>query len=402
LAQAGIVGKPNAGKSTFFSAATLTKVEIANYPFTTIKPNRGIAYVAHKCVCSEFGVKDNPRNSICEDGIRYIPVELVDCAGLVPGAWQGRGLGNQFLDEIMRADCLIHVLDASGSTDIEGKPCSLGSHDPAEDVRFLEKELDMWLLQIMKRDWEKSAKRAESLGEDVSCALETRLSGLAVNRAQVLRAMEEVGLDPKRPTAWGDVGLMRLAGRIRAVSKPLLLAANKVDLPTAKENLPRLEGMGYPVVPCSAEAELALRRAAERDLIRYRAGAQEFTVLRPSQLTEAQVRGLESIRLNVLIPYGSTGVSRAVQEAYFNLLRMICVFPVSDVDGLTDHQGRVLPDAYLVPRGTRAREFAYTLHSELGDGFLYAVDARKKIRLGEDHALNDGDVISIVSAKRRG
>ncbi len=112
--QVGIVGKPNAGKSTFFSAATLTVVPIANYPFTTIKPNRGISYLRTRCVCRELGVQDRPRNSRCVDGERFIPVELIDCPGLVPGASTGRGLGNQFLDDLRKADALIHVIDARG------------------------------------------------------------------------------------------------------------------------------------------------------------------------------------------------------------------------------------------------------------------------------------------------
>ena len=110
----GVVGKPNVGKSTFFSAATLAHVAIANYPFTTIKPNRGMGYVRTPCVCQEFNVTDTPGNSTCINRIRLVPVELVDCAGLVPGAWQGRGLGNQFLDEIRQADALIHIVDAVG------------------------------------------------------------------------------------------------------------------------------------------------------------------------------------------------------------------------------------------------------------------------------------------------
>jgi len=402
LALAGIVGKPNAGKSTFFSAATLTKVEIANYPFTTIKPNRGVAYVSHECVCKEFGVTDEPRNSLCQDGMRLIPVELIDCAGLVPGAWEGRGLGNQFLDEIRRADCLMHIVDASGSTDIEGKACAPGSHDPVEDVRFLENELDMWILQILKRDWEKAAKKAESSGEDISKVIEVRLSGLAVRRDQILKAMEGAGLDAKKPTSWADDGLKAIATSVRAVSKPMLIASNKVDQPTAADNLERLRGLGYPVIPCCAEAELALRRAAKREIIRYRPGDSIFTVLRPSELTESQMRGLESIRERVLDPFGSTGVQKAIDEAYFKLLGMICVYPVNDAERLADHEGRVLPDVYLVRGGMHAREFAYMLHSDLGEGFVHAIDVRKKMRVGEEYVLKDGDVISIVCARRRG
>ena len=158
----GVVGKPNTGKSTFFSAATFVAAEIANYPFTTIKPNRGVGYVRTPCVHEEFKVKDNPKNSLCLDGVRLVPVELIDIAGIVPGAWEGRGLGNQFLDEIRRADALIHVVDASGGTDCEGKSCKPGEHDPLEDVKFLEREITMWMVTILKKDWSKIARTAEA------------------------------------------------------------------------------------------------------------------------------------------------------------------------------------------------------------------------------------------------
>lgn len=397
----GIVGKPNVGKTTFFVAATLAPAEIAPYPFTTIKPNRGVGYLRVKCVCREFGVKDNPVNSACIDGNRLIPVELIDCAGLVPDAWRGRGLGNQFLDEIRKADALIHVVDASGSTDIEGRPCRPGEHDPVEDVRFLEREITMWMVQIIKRDWRKLARRVELAGLKLVEALERRLSGLAIRRSHIVEAIRAVGLDPSKPTSWSDDDLYKFADELRKASKPMLIAANKVDIPAADENVERLRETGYLVVPCCAEAELALRRAAEKGLIKYLPGDPDFEVLDPSRLTSQQAKALEAIRERVLARYGSTGVQQAINAAYFELLGAITVYPVENPEKLCDHEGRVLPDAYVVPRGTTARELAYMIHTELGESFIYAIDARTKRRLGEDYVLKDGDVISIVSAKRR-
>jgi len=397
----GIVGKPNTGKSTFFSATTLVPVEIASYPFTTIKPNRGIGYVRAPCVCREFDVKDNPVNSLCLDGIRLIPVELIDCAGLVPGAWQGRGLGNQFLDEIRKADALIHIVDAAGATDSEGKIVKPGSHDPLEDVRFLEVEMLMWLSQMLKRDWPKLARTAESGTKDLMSLLEERLSGLAIKRTHVIEALRKTGLSPEKPTAWSDDDLILFVGELRKVSKPMLIAANKIDLPFAEENMERLKDLGNMVIPCCAEAELALRRAAEKELIDYKPGDCNFKVLKPEGLTGAQRRALEVIREKILLKFGSTGVQEAINVAFFRLLNMIVVYPVEDVERLSDHEGRVLPDAYLVPYGTTARELAYMIHTELGEAFIYAVEAREKRRVGENYLLKDRDVISIVSAKRR-
>jgi ribosome-binding ATPase YchF (GTP1/OBG family) len=397
----GVVGKPNTGKSTFFSAATLALAEIANYPFTTIKPNRGIGYVRTPCVHPEFNVQDNPKNSMCTDGIRLIPVELIDVAGLVPGAWEGRGLGNQFLDEIRRADALIHIVDASGGTDCEGRVCRPGEHDPLEDVKFLEREITLWMTSILKKDWAKIARTVEVDKKGIYGPLEDRLSGLGIKRSHVSEATRKAGLNADKPTTWSDEDFERFVDTLRRVSKPMLIVANKVDLPAAQANVERLNKLEYIVIPACAEAELALRRAAEKQLIDYKPGDCSFEVLQPETLTSSQTKALETVREKILIPNGSTGVQNAINTAYFKLLNMITVYPVEDLEHLSDHNGKVLPDVYLVPHGTTAHQFAYIIHTELGESFIYAVDAREKRRIGEDAVLKDRDVISVVSAKKR-
>jgi len=397
----GVIGKPNTGKSTFFSAATLASAEIANYPFTTIKPNRGVGYVRTPCVHSEFRVQDNPNNSLCIDGVRLVPVELIDVAGLVPGAWEGRGLGNQFLDEIRRADALIHVVDASGSTDCEGRTCKPGEHDPIEDVKFLEKEITMWIASILKKDWAKIARTAETEKKGILVPLEERLTGLGIKRSSIFAAIRKSELNADKPASWSDEDFLRFVDNLRRISKPMLIVANKIDLPTAEANVERLKKLDYTVIPTSAEAELGLRRAAEKKLIEYRPGDAEFKIARPGMLSPGQINALEVIREKILLKLGSTGVQEAVNTAYFKLLNMITIYPVEDVEHLSNHNGKVLPDAYLIPKGTTAHQFAYIIHTELGESFLYAVDARNKTRIGEDAVLKDGDVISIVSTRRR-
>jgi len=397
----GIVGKPNVGKSTFFSATTLATVEIASYPFTTIKPNKGIGYVRTQCVCKEFNVKDNPVNSVCLEGVRLIPVELIDTAGLVPDAWQGRGLGNQFLDEIRKADALIHIVDASGSTDLEGRIIAPGTHDPLEDVRFLEREMTMWFAQILKRDWPKLARTVDSGMIDLHALLEERLSGLSVRRVHIAEALRITELNPDKPSTWSQDDFMNFIDAMRKVSKPMLLAANKMDIPVAEENLERLKETGYLVVPCISEAELVLRRAAEKELISYKPGDPDFDIAAPSSMTERQRKALEIIREKVLKRYETTGVQEAINAAFFQLLGMIVVYTVEDVEKLSDHDGRVLPDARLLPSGTTARELAYRIHTELGESFIHAIDARSRIRRGEDYVVKDRDVISVVSARKR-
>jgi ribosome-binding ATPase YchF (GTP1/OBG family) len=397
----GIVGKPNTGKSTFFCAATLAPAEIANYPFTTIKPNRGIGYVRTPCVHEEFNVKDTPVNSLCLDGTRLIPVEFIDCAGLVPDAWQGRGLGNQFLDEIRKADALIHIVDASGGTDCEGRICKPGENDPINDIKFLEHEITMWIAQILKKDWPKTARTAEAETADLYTMLEDRLSGLQIKRTHITEAIRKTGLNPDKPASWNEQDFLKFVDTLRQIAKPMLIVANKIDLPTAEQNLQRLQKLNYTVIPACAEAELALRRAAEKQLIDYKPGDCNFKINHPEKLTENQTKALETIREKILLKNGSTGVQEAVNMAYFKLLDMITVYPVEDLEHLSDHNGRVLPDAYLVPYGTTARQLAYIIHTELGEGFIHAIEAREKKRIGENHILKDRDVISIISAKKR-
>jgi len=397
----GIVGKPNTGKSTFFSAATLAPAEIASYPFTTIKPNRGIGYVRTPCVHEEFKVDDNPANSVCLDGIRLVPIRIIDCAGLVPGAWEGRGLGNQFLDEIRKADVLIHIVDASGGTDCEGRLCRLGEHDPVEDVKFLEHEITMWLATILKKDWAKIARTVEAESKDLLLLLEERLSGLTIRRTHLSEAVRKAGLNVDKPTRWSEEQFLGFVDGLRQISKPMLIVANKMDIAASEKNLERLRELEYPVIPASAEAELALRRAAEKKLIDYRPGDCNFKLVKPESLSEDQVRALDTIREKILFMLGSTGVQEAINAAFFKLLSMITVYPVEDLEHLADHTGRVLPDAYLVPYGTTAHQLAYLIHTELGEGFIYAVEAREKKRVGEDYVLKDRDVISIVSARKR-
>jgi ribosome-binding ATPase len=394
--QVGIVGKPNAGKSTFFSAATLTVVPIANYPFTTIKPNKGISYLRTKCVCRELGLTDQPRNSRCIDGERFIPVELIDCPGLVPGASTGRGLGNQFLDDVRKADALIHVVDASGTTDSEGKPTAAGEHDPVQDVTFLEKELEAWMFQILYKDWDKVSRNPNITGDEVAQTVADRLSGLGLRKFQVEESIRAAGLKG-RPGSWSREDLVRLVGLLRRASKPLLLAANKIDLPSSKDNVDRLRQIGILTVPVSAEAELALRRATEKGLIDYKPGDSDFSVKESGRLSGEQRAALEMIRKQVLVPAGATGVQDCINSAFFKLLNMIVVYPVEDPERLTDHSGNVLPDALLVPKGSTLKDLAMKIHTDLGEHLLYGINARNHMRLGESYVLNNGDIVSVVS-----
>ncbi len=401
MAIIGLAGKPNVGKSTLFSAATLATVPIANYPFTTRTANIGITYVTANCVCRELKVQDNPVRAPCKDGVRFIPIKLIDCPGLVRGASKGRGLGNQFLDEVRRADVIILVLDLAGATDEEGRPCTPGANDPLKDVEFLEEEFDMWIYQIIMKDWDKLSRRTETLKENIQHLLSEKLAGLQIKKHFISQAIEAVDLHTKKPTAWSDEDLKGLAAKLRRISKPMVLAANKIDMPCAEANLERLKTLGYPTIPCCAEGELALRRAAEKSLIEYNPGKSSFTILTPDKLNEKQILGLNNLREKVLDKYGSTGIQQTINHALFKVLNAITVYPVEDENKLADHEGNILPDCYLVPQGTTAKEFAMMIHTDLGENFLYAVETRTKKHLSEDYLIKDRDVVKIVSTKSR-
>ncbi len=393
--EAGIVGKPNVGKSTFFSAATLAPAEIADYPFTTIEANRGVTYVRAKCPHEELGTECNPNNAPCENGTRLVPVEMLDVAGLVPDAHKGRGLGNKFLDDLRQAKALIHIVDASGGTDHEGNIVQVGSHDPLSDVQFLDTEISQWIKSILEKGWKKVVRQIQLDGLKVEKAIQERMTGLGFTDAMVLGALRRTEIG-ETPMNWSEDDILKLADNLRKVGKPMIVAANKCDI-APDENIKRLESLDDKVVvPTSAEAELALRRAAKSGLISYDVGDDHFEILDESKLNADQLKGLEFMD-GVLKKFGSTGIQRCVEEAVFNLLDMMVVYPVEDENKWTDKDGRVLPDAYLLPRGSNAKDLAYEVHTDLGDNFIRAIDGRTKRVLGADHELKDGDIITIVA-----
>ena len=187
----GIIGKPSSGKTTFLNAACLTNAKVSEIPFTTIEPNNGVSYVKTKCVCKDLNITDNPKNSICIDGYRFIPINLIDVAGLVPDAHKGKGLGNRFLSDLVKADVLLHIVDITGSLDKTGKLVSTGQNDPYEDVFFLENEIDLWFKAILERtDWTKFTKGIQTEKTKVVEALFERLSGVKITKIQIMTSLK--------------------------------------------------------------------------------------------------------------------------------------------------------------------------------------------------------------------
>lgn len=396
----GIVGKANVGKSTFFKAATLAEVEIANYPFATIKPNTGVGYVKVKDPARDFNKVSNPRLGYVLKEFRFVPMQMIDVAGLVPGAHEGKGMGNQFLDDLRQADVLIHVVDMGGTTNEKGEPIAPGGYDPANDVKFLEVELDLWYLGILKKGWERFARTVQQEKKEIKIALAQQLSGLKVTEKMMEDTIKELNLDKDKPASWTEKDLERLALVLRKKTKPMLIAANKIDVQGAKENLARIK-KEFPdriFIGCSAESELALREAAKVGLIEYIPGESQFKILDEKRLSEKQKNALKFIQQNILEQFGSTGVQQVLDQAVFELLGYLAIFP-GGVSKLEDSEGRCLPDCFLMPPKSTALDFAYKLHTDFGKNFICAKDVRTKRAVGKEYLLKNLDVLEIVAGK---
>lgn len=377
----GIVGCPNSGKSTFLKALTLTEVEIANYPFTTIKSNQGMGYVKKECPCRKLEVTCNPQNSKCVDGKRFVPIKLLDVAGLVPGAHEGKGMGNQFLNDLMQASGLIHVLDSSGKTNAEGKPED--GYDPSKTIGVLEYEIDEWIRDIAQKANEKSKTVSQTQKIPIEKLLAKQLSGLGITEHDVKDAMRKASPEDHE-----------FASILRETSKPIIIAANKIDLPSSPANLKEIN---KGAIPCSAESELALREAEKHGMIKYTPGEKGFEIV-SDKLNEKQKTALETIKTNVIRKFGSTGVQDCLNKLVFERLEQIVVYPVASINKYADTRGNVLPDAYLVRKGITLKEFAAKVHTDLADSFIGGVNLDKK-KVGADYELKDGDVIEILFRK---
>ncbi|MCH7850347.1 MAG: redox-regulated ATPase YchF [Nanoarchaeota archaeon] len=390
----GLVGKPSSGKSTFFKAATMADVLIASYPFATIEPNHGMGYVRVDALCKELNVRCSPRTGFCTGVTRFVPVELMDVAGLVEGASTGKGLGNKFLDSLRQADMFIQIVDISGTTDAEGKE---GVGDPIKDVKMLEGELDKWYQSILEKVWAKLTRTIQSTKLNFAKEIAKQFSGLKVTEDDVREVLIKLKLDPLTPTKWTNEEVANFSRGLRHITKPMLIAANKIDKPGALENLEKLKE-SFPdilIIPCSSDAELSLRSAANTNLIEYIQGSASFKI-NEDKVNEKQKAALMLIKENVLDKLGSTGVQEVLDESVFNLLKRIAIFPAGSK--LADSKGNILPDCFLLKENSTALDFAYHLHTDIGDNFIKAIDVRTKQPVGKDHPLKHRDGIEIMTS----
>ncbi len=394
--QIGLLGKANVGKSTFFSAATQTTVASGNFPFTTIEPNIGVAYVQADCACKHFEIKHE--NELCVNGIRFIPVKLIDVAGLVPGAHEGKGLGNQFLDDARQAEVLIHVVDIAGTTDLQGQSVAVGTHDPLEDVAFVQDEFDQWFADILKREWDKITREIDQKRAKLTDGIAKRFSGLGIRDFQVQEILQKLGFMAKNPKEWNDDDIENFVKELRKGTKPMIIAANKADL---CKDLSILKKITDNAIPCSAETELLLRKASKAGIVSYSPGGKGFTVVEGKEIPTAQQKALDMVK-SVFSKIPSTGIQQILNTAVFDSLNLIAVYPVEDENKLADKDGIILPDAKLIPQDSTAKDLASLVHADIAKGFLHAIDCKTKQRISGDQKLKNGDVIKIVSTLSRG
>ena len=398
----GLIGKTNAGKTTFFNAATLLTAEVSTYPFTTKKPKMGQANVKTICVCKELGVNDNPRNSTCIDGSRFIPIQLIDLPGLIKGSWEGKGLGTQFLSVASQADALIHIADASGSVDAEGKLTKPGMGNPVADVYDIEEEIVRWYAKSIDKTLQK-IKKPSKKGSPVDQLFAQDLAGMKITPTHIAQALGASSLTDKDLGKWSREDVWSFAKSVREISKPTLIVANKMDIALGEKNYEKLIkefGQAF-VIAASSDAELALRRAEQSGYVEYVPGEEIFKVKGKSKLTSEQRNALTYVEQRVFSKWIRTGVQFALNTCAFKLLGMNVVYPVEDADKFSDRKGMVLPDAFLVPYNASVSDLAAQIHSELARTMIYAIDARTKIRLPTDYKLKDRDVVNIVAAIRR-
>jgi ribosome-binding ATPase YchF (GTP1/OBG family) len=304
---------------------------------------------------------------------------------------------------LARCDALIQIVDASGSTDIEGNPIGTGGSTPLEEYHFLLKELDAWITGIISSGWHRGARRVQSEGEKaISLYLLDQLSGIGAKEIHItsgVAAVHEKFPNAGVPWGWGKEELTTIASTIRSELFPISVAANKADS-ASKESWLEIQEVvktnGGIVVPTSAEAELALRRASRSGLIDHVPGESDFEITKigEEKLSNPQRKGLISIG-NTLNSWEGRGLIGLLSEVVFGILDRKVAYPVQDESHWIDGEGNILPDAILVPEGTTAKGLAYAVHSDLGDGFIRAVDARTSRVIGADYEIRNGDIIRI-------
>ncbi|MGP8114843.1 MAG: TGS domain-containing protein, partial [Methanoregula sp.] len=268
-----------------------------------------------------------------------------------------------------------------------------GNHDPAEDVKFLEYEMTMWVYGILEKHWSRLSRQASVKTFSIHQGIAEVFTGLGITPEDVHEAELLLKIDLVHAQM---ESLVPFCAQMVRISKPMLVVGNKIDeTPEALREKLAAQKVSF----VSAASELALRNAATAKVIKYLPGDKEFRVTEGVTLSAPQKAGLAKIA-EVMKKNNGTGVQDTINRAVFELLDRIVIYPVEDEHKFCNKQGDVLPDAFLMKKGSTPHDLAFQVHTDIGKGFLYAIDARTKMRIKENHLLKDGDIIKIVSAAK--
>ncbi|MEK6824943.1 MAG: TGS domain-containing protein, partial [Nanoarchaeota archaeon] len=265
--------------------------------------------------------------------------------------------------------------------------------DSANDIRLIENELDKWYCGILKKIWVTFARKAEMEHAELAKALAKQFSGLKVTVEDVEHVLREAKLPIEKPSHWTEQQLFLFAQRLRKYTKPMIIAANKIDRPNGEKNYGKIKAeFDYPIVPCFADGELALREADKHGLIEYVPGEKDFEIKK--NLNDSQKKAIENIK-QILDKHEGTGVQEVLNKTVFEVLKYVAIYPAGAK--LSDSKGNVLPDCFLMPPNSTALDFAYRLHTDIGNGFVKAIDVRTKKAVGKDYVLKQGDGLEIMT-----
>ncbi|KAK7198423.1 Serine hydrolase/GTPase-like protein [Novymonas esmeraldas] len=304
----GLIGKPSAGKSTFFNAVTNPTDEsdaarVAAFPFTTIEPNIGAGLAPLYCPCATLGDGAGHAYRLAADAcdatyghvralgdsrFRLHPVKVKDVAGLVQGAYQGKGKGNQFLNDLCDADVLVHVVDGAAATEADGTACAPGHGSALEDISWVRAEVHSWIYDNLRAKWTSLVRQPAKL--------RIMFSGYRSTPTFVDRVLRRVGIANELALAaklrtWGPSELHLFVALYIRLRFPMVVALNKADLPSAGDVAAKLRD-AYPhevFVPMTARTEWLALQMHRRGHVVYTPGATSIEL----KIGEAEVAALD-------------------------------------------------------------------------------------------------------------
>ncbi|OLY81288.1 putative GTP-binding protein [Smittium mucronatum] len=363
---------------------------------------------------------------------------MIDVAGLVPGASEGRGLGNKFLDDLRHADVLIHIVDSSGTTDENGKATK--GYDPTNDIEWLRSEIHAWIFNNLNKKWDAIVRRHIATKSTSANTFQTQLSGYGTSKEIIVESLGgDYGKTPLKD--WTSDFLYDFVFKFIDVRFPTVIALNKIDHPDSDTNITRIikyytsankksmsnnpseeskdKIMVHGVDPdrivlTSALSECYLKLLAKQNYIIYNTGDEDFISLEDDpSLSDRLVSfdnnvadELERIRDLVLYRYFSTGTQQAIIKAV-ETLNMIPVYPVKKIPTILPNSSpedfskvngekSIFRDVILVKSGTTVKQFAEILGDDFAKNFNGA-ESIGGLQLGEDDVIVPGknNVISI-------